>query len=768
MREVGDLFKAKALTTYGLFTDNNSSTGFSIPEYQRIYSWDTKNIERLFDDIREGVLALSDDEDSITFVGTLIVSSKEIDSFQGTVLSVVDGQQRITTLSLICAMLHQKLSAHNRIPEDIDEKLAELVRDLVKYASERLFAMVSGTFEPFAKKSDKLYPRVIREEDDSWNRIPKEAYYESPVSRYLKDFIDNAFNKDEYSFVHVPHGNSENVSLFQKNLKCIETNIADLEHGRPFGLMKKEDAEIDPLPNWRRTMESKKLRTVLLRSHPPIPQDTAIEMLKIGKPHEAWLDRVIRLLSYSNYLMNRVSVTRVVSAEDKYAFDIFEALNTAGEPLTALETFKPIVYRAEENHNGLGYARSSSKDVFDQLKRYLEREEFDDASKRQRESADIVVAFASMLDGKKESLHLSSQRKYLRTRYESLNTYKAKTRLVQELGNLLTFKERFWIESNLETAIFGADKRDFALFCAGFIKDMKTTVTIPVLARYYKEKNTTVSHTNDFVDALIATAAFLALWRAYTGGSAQIDSRYRSIMSTYGNKLGTQIDNAPIKVEKLKKAYRKMLEQLLSKENAESYKKAWVNKAAQKPLYDLSKPLCRFLLLLTGTDTEVDESKHHLLKPTRPNTTETLTTLAKLRSNEFSTLEHVAPQSPNQDMSWDRNIYAQDGMKSCIGNLILMPQAENSGVGNVGWDRKRVYYKAFSESDPGKLSEHIQEASQKGFKFKESTKDMISRGSCLPTLKSISMVDEWNSETISERSKNLMEISWTKLHSLLD
>ena len=770
MREVSDLFKTSALTTYSLFTDKNSSSGFSIPEYQRIYSWDTKNIDRLFDDIREGILALKSDEDSITFVGTLIFSEKEDNNFQGKVFSVVDGQQRITTLSLMCSILHLKLSGYRALPEELSDEVGAMVKSTVQKTSERLFAMVSGNHNPFPSKTTELYPRVIREEQDKWSVNPRDAYYESPVARYCRGFIDKAFQykDDPYQYEYANPSESESDAFFLKNLQCIEENISNFEYGRAFGLMRRYDEHTDSLPEWRETIESKKLRTVLLPSTPPIPQETASKYLSESRGHDGWLNRVSRLLSFSNYLMNRVAVTRVISIEDKYAFDIFEALNTAGEPLTALETFKPVVFREEESQSQTGYARSKAKEVFDQLKGYLEGDVFDDAAKRQRESADLIVSFASMLDGRKESLHLGSQRKYLRTRYESLRDYAAKERFIHELGHLIAFKDRFWIERNLEAALHGANDREFALFCAGFIKDMKTTVSIPILARYYREQGD-IYRTNEFIGALKATAAFLALWRAYTGGTGAIDSAFRSVMSSYGNKLGSNVDDDRISLDELKGAYKELLTKLLSRENRENdgnFKEAWVTKASQKPLYDTSKPLCKFLLLLSGSDTQVQEGNPHLLEVARPNTN-VLTSLVNLRNNEFSTLEHVAPQSPRMDMSWDMNIYTQEGMKSCLGNLILMPQVENSGVGNVGWDRKQIYYRAYSESDPAKLEGHIRSASQTGFEFKEATKELMRRGMCLPTLKSISMVYEWKAEIIAERSRNLMEICWDRLNQYL-
>ena len=42
-----------------------------------------------------------------------------------------------------------------------------------------------------------------------------------------------------------------------------------------------------------------------------------------------------RLVFFSRFWLDRISVVYVIAANDNYAFDIFDALNTTGEPLTA-------------------------------------------------------------------------------------------------------------------------------------------------------------------------------------------------------------------------------------------------------------------------------------------------------------------------------------------------------------------------------------------------------------------------------------------------
>ena len=96
-------------------------SGFYIPPYQRQYDWDEGHIRRLFEDINHGLVQLlvKDKKDSITFIGTLIVIDDlrpetiapniSRSDMPDSILPVVDGQQRLTTISLMSICLHDEI-----------------------------------------------------------------------------------------------------------------------------------------------------------------------------------------------------------------------------------------------------------------------------------------------------------------------------------------------------------------------------------------------------------------------------------------------------------------------------------------------------------------------------------------------------------------------------------------------------------------------------------------------------------------------------------
>ena len=94
-----ETIKAAELPIVSIFNDTYR---FSIPDYQRPYSWTTEQTGELLDDLLYAV-GQSDDltDSSPYFLGSVVIIKKD-NSPQA---EIVDGQQRITTLTiLLCAL----------------------------------------------------------------------------------------------------------------------------------------------------------------------------------------------------------------------------------------------------------------------------------------------------------------------------------------------------------------------------------------------------------------------------------------------------------------------------------------------------------------------------------------------------------------------------------------------------------------------------------------------------------------------------------------
>ncbi len=82
-------------------TDLFNDRYFEIPRYQRGYAWEKQHIRELFEDIKEAI-----DSNSSHYIGTVVLSKCSTDPKK---FYVVDGQQRLTTITLLIAQLLQKI-----------------------------------------------------------------------------------------------------------------------------------------------------------------------------------------------------------------------------------------------------------------------------------------------------------------------------------------------------------------------------------------------------------------------------------------------------------------------------------------------------------------------------------------------------------------------------------------------------------------------------------------------------------------------------------
>lgn len=83
---------------------------YQIPLYQRVYSWGKKQLAQLWSDVVELESALGDDPKASHFIGSLVLAGSPGSGAIGVnKFLVVDGQQRLTTLTLLLAALRDHL-----------------------------------------------------------------------------------------------------------------------------------------------------------------------------------------------------------------------------------------------------------------------------------------------------------------------------------------------------------------------------------------------------------------------------------------------------------------------------------------------------------------------------------------------------------------------------------------------------------------------------------------------------------------------------------
>lgn len=115
------MIKTVGQTTIADIFSINSDRVYRIPKYQREYTWGVNEWNALFNDVTEN--------DFGYFLGSYICVNGG--SLSGTILEVIDGQQRFTSITLLLTALYEKLASHRSDLDDDDlTDLANLKNEL--------------------------------------------------------------------------------------------------------------------------------------------------------------------------------------------------------------------------------------------------------------------------------------------------------------------------------------------------------------------------------------------------------------------------------------------------------------------------------------------------------------------------------------------------------------------------------------------------------------------------------------------------------------
>lgn len=110
---------AKATTLLGFFEENQNNQ-FVIPIYQRVYSWEKEQCKQLWDDI---IKTGGNDKMNGHFIGSILYVLDG--NTHSSPLLIIDGQQRLTTITLLLIALRNHLSDEVKILKKFSRKEIE-------------------------------------------------------------------------------------------------------------------------------------------------------------------------------------------------------------------------------------------------------------------------------------------------------------------------------------------------------------------------------------------------------------------------------------------------------------------------------------------------------------------------------------------------------------------------------------------------------------------------------------------------------------------
>jgi len=198
MNDQTELFKPESKTIKEIFGDTNSF--YTMPEYQRPYSWDDERVSILWDDIKtsyENFYESTSNNDNPVidenyFLGSIILTPSKYG------YDVVDGQQRLTTLTILFCVIRDlfpELNKDANISTDPEAITIDEIKDFISYKDkrERLRLLTHITHQ------NDLQNEIIRKEGilwpDKFTKTDKQNKKYMNTARLFRDYLNDLNEK---------------------------------------------------------------------------------------------------------------------------------------------------------------------------------------------------------------------------------------------------------------------------------------------------------------------------------------------------------------------------------------------------------------------------------------------------------------------------------------------------------------------------------------------------------------------------------------------
>ena len=728
------------------FIGRRGERGFYVPPYQRPFTWDGEKVDRFFESIALGMDRMEKGGDGVAFIGTAIC----LDSADGKLITprvapahrptevyhIIDGQQRLTLLIAISLALHNFIRLNAGAVQD-----RELVA-LCKKVKKRL----AGMFECDPFQNGVRYPRMLRCFEDKWSASGNQ--YRSPLGGLCAHYSEfHRFNKSTVAYAPKYPGVSSEDDVAKKSRaafiradKRIRGIVDDLSNGKFV------TGTSDVSPWWAKRPGLKRILFSDIQNG-----DFPLSDLPVA-----------RVVAFARHVLDKVKFVTLVTTSEEHALDIFQSLNTTGDPLTAIETFKPEVIGAEKWDQ---FPDSESKRHLDSVDALCGKGA---VTTRQKSSSDLVISFALAENGEKVSTALNEQRKYLRRQYKkaaSIDKKQSFTRHLMHSSEVMSMWDRKGDPLYSPSPGPLADAWGEARFCLDFLKEAKHTISRPLITRFHEVVRVSPNNREEMrelFDVIKASAAFFALWRGSRLDTDGIDSRYRLMMKDgVSDIIGVRAfarqcrsRGARISAQQVRSAFCHFLRKGGNSRKKIESQNDWVDSIADTPLYGKATAVARFLVLVATHDA-VAQRNGMLIRGNRG--VQSLIAADSWHRPNYETVEHIVPQSRYEDEDLECNV----SDLHVLGNLTLLPKVDNDILSNHSWAQRKPIYRVLSARSPAE-AESLRPSIR--FLSRERQDYVIQKACYLPMTEAVAKWREFTSlEHIEKRGRNLAELAWKRL-----
>lgn len=211
---------------------DGSEKRFIIPVYQRNYSWKIENCRQLYDDL----VKLSINGRSMHFFGSLVsVYNGTSEEFL-----IIDGQQRVTTISLLLLAIHNILKEGKLVAEDkklIDKVYNKYLVDEYDPTERRIkLKTVNRDLEAFEKLFDEEPSEYIPNSDITINYL---YFYDRILKEEISiDELYDAISK--LMVINITVGEGDDPQLIFESLNSTGVDLTEGDKIRNYVLMGQE------------------------------------------------------------------------------------------------------------------------------------------------------------------------------------------------------------------------------------------------------------------------------------------------------------------------------------------------------------------------------------------------------------------------------------------------------------------------------------------------------------------------------------------------
>lgn len=231
------------LRKIGAYLKSEEDTKFTIPEYQRPYSWSITNCDKLWQDITDFIDSDSKDR---YFFGTIIINCQKDD----TVLGLIDGQQRTTTFLLLMKALLVRINvAIGTTSQDDDSE--NLCRGLKERRRKIMGILYKAETEDIPDDPDIATDRAICNSEPIIENYSINELYKTELQTIL-GAVDYA--EAESKVIKIPRKQKDNkYTNFFRNFKFFYDRAKELSDSQlnSFAKTLTDSCEVIEIKSWQ-------------------------------------------------------------------------------------------------------------------------------------------------------------------------------------------------------------------------------------------------------------------------------------------------------------------------------------------------------------------------------------------------------------------------------------------------------------------------------------------------------------------------------------